>query len=294
MAHILVVDDSFVDRRLAQGLIRREPNWTVSTAANGHEALEHIEADSPDLVLTDLQMPDMDGLELVRRITADHPLIPVILMTGAGSETVAVEALQQGAASYVPKTELAVDLVPTIGRILSAIAEERHRRRLQHHLCEVRYLLTNDLQLISAFVAEVRALLGQRTPIDEGQALRLANAVDEALTNAYYHGNLEVSSELRENDANSYHDLARQRRAVAPYKDRMIDVRLGVSADQMRVTIRDDGPGFDVDALPDPTAPGYLERPSGRGVLLMRSFMDRVEFNDRGNQVTMVKHFDAT
>ena len=53
--------------------------------------------------------------------------------------------------------------------------------------------------------------------------------------------------------------------------------------------IRDEGPGFDVSGLPDPTDPANLDRPCGRGMLLMRTFMDNVIYNDRGNEVTLFK-----
>jgi anti-sigma regulatory factor (Ser/Thr protein kinase) len=53
--------------------------------------------------------------------------------------------------------------------------------------------------------------------------------------------------------------------------------------------VRDEGPGFDPGGLPDPTDPANLERPCGRGLLLMKTFMDEVRYNDRGNEVTMRK-----
>jgi anti-sigma regulatory factor (Ser/Thr protein kinase) len=53
--------------------------------------------------------------------------------------------------------------------------------------------------------------------------------------------------------------------------------------------VKDDGPGFDVGALPDPRDPEYMLRASGRGVLLMRTFMDEVVFNAAGNEVTLIK-----
>jgi anti-sigma regulatory factor (Ser/Thr protein kinase) len=56
--------------------------------------------------------------------------------------------------------------------------------------------------------------------------------------------------------------------------------------------ILDEGSGFDVSKVPDPTDPLFLERPSGRGVLLMRTFMDDVRYNSTGNRVTLVKHRD--
>lgn len=290
MARILIVDDSLVDRQVAGKLLQRDTDWVVDVAENGRAALEKIELDLPDLVVTDLQMPEMNGLELVEAMREEYPLIPVILMTAAGSEKIAVEAIDKGAASYVPKTELSVDLVATVHRILAQSTRRRGRRRLLNYMNEVEYALDNDLELISSLVAEVRELTEERCLLEERDSLRLATAVDEALTNAYYHGNLEISSEVRERDAHEYHSLAMERRQEAPYADRQIHVRLQIQREQLSITIRDEGPGFDPESLPDPTAPGYLERPCGRGVLLMRAFMDVVSFNDAGNEVTLVKY----
>ena len=58
--------------------------------------------------------------------------------------------------------------------------------------------------------------------------------------------------------------------------------------------IRDEGPGFDPDGLPDPTDPENLTKASGRGVLLIRTFMDEVRFNDTGNEITMIKRCSTT
>jgi anti-sigma regulatory factor (Ser/Thr protein kinase) len=66
-------------------------------------------------------------------------------------------------------------------------------------------------------------------------------------------------------------------------------VSVHVEEDHGKFVIRDEGPGFDPRQLPDPTAPTNLEKPSGRGLLLMRTFMDEVVYNDAGNQVTLVK-----
>src|SRR5262245_29566653 len=120
MATVLVVDDSAVDRTLAGKLLEKRPGLTeveratglsAVFAANGREALAQMERATPDLVLTDLQMPEMDGLQLVEAIKARFPHVPVILMTAHGNEDTAVHALRHGAASYVPKPNLARDLL---------------------------------------------------------------------------------------------------------------------------------------------------------------------------------------
>src|SRR5690349_13208032 len=103
MSSVLVVDDSAVDRLRAEKLIANQTSLTVVTAANGKEALACLARNLPDIVITDMQMPEMDGLQLVEEIRSRYPSVPVVLMTAHGSEELAVQALQKGAASYVPK-----------------------------------------------------------------------------------------------------------------------------------------------------------------------------------------------
>ena len=90
MPKVLIVDDSPVDRRLAGKLLEKrhdpgapdtETGLTMAYAADGREALAAIEKDRPDVVITDLQMPEMNGLNLVLQVRIRHPLLPVILMT---------------------------------------------------------------------------------------------------------------------------------------------------------------------------------------------------------------------
>src|SRR5579863_1998784 len=95
MSHLLVVDDSGVDRALAGQLLAKNSEWNVAYACNGKEAIEQFEQHVPDLVVTDLQMPEMNGLELVELVRERHPAVPVVLMTGFGSEDIAREAIEK-------------------------------------------------------------------------------------------------------------------------------------------------------------------------------------------------------
>jgi len=99
-------------------------------------------------------------------------------------------------------------------------------------------------------------------PQQEVFAVQLA--LEEALVNAIRHGNKSDT-------------------------DKRVFVSCRVSQESLRVEIRDEGQGFDLTCVPDPTDDDNLECPSGRGIMLMRSFMSRVEFNESGNCVTMEK-----
>jgi len=291
MSSVLVVDDSPMDRHLAVGLLRKSPELTVFEAVDGRDALAKLELHLPDLVVTDMMMPNMNGLELVSEVKDQYPMVPIILMTSQGSEEIAVQALQKGAASYVPKRDLATELLEIVDRVLSAAKEVRGRsrllNRLSHH--ESAFVLETDLDLVIAIASLLREEAIRLRLCPKPECLRLGVAIEEALLNSYYHGNLEVGSELREQDHRLYHDTAARRARESPYRDRRIYVAAKITPTQATYTIRDEGAGFDPATLPDPTDPINLDRPCGRGMLLMRTFMDNVIYNDRGNEVTLFK-----
>ena len=294
MASVLVVDDSAVDRLRTEKILAKDAGLTVSVAANGKEALEHLARGLPDIVLTDMQMPEMDGLQLVEEIRSRYPAVPVILMTAHGSEELAVQALQRGAASYVPKRNLANDLPDTIESVLGVAKANRSQLRLLECLIDTQshFVLENDAALIPSLIGHLENNLTRMRLCDENGLIRVAVALREALINAIHHGNLEIDSSLREKDEKHYCTLVQERRQQEPYLDRRVHVYAKESHHEAYYVIRDEGPGFDPTSLPDPLDPANLEKVSGRGLLLIRTFMDEVHHNKEGNEITMIKRCD--
>jgi DNA-binding response OmpR family regulator len=291
MPGVLVVDDSAMDRRLAGAFLEKDAQFSVSYAGHGAEALAAMHKSPPDLVVTDLIMPEMDGLQLVSTVREKFPLVPVILMTSLGSEEIAVKALHQGAASYVPKKFLGRDLLDTARRVLAVTGHKLSQVKLMECMTHstAQFILHNDRALIPALVGHLQDRVSQIGLGDDVDRMQIGVALEEALTNSLYHGNLEISSELREKDFLTYYATYEERSRQMPYAERRIFVDATISRDQAEFVIRDEGPGFDPASLPDPTDPANLERLSGRGVLLMRTFMDELEYNSTGNEVRMVK-----
>jgi CheY-like chemotaxis protein len=296
MPNVLVVDDSAVDRRLVGGILGKGPNIEVQFAEDGVDALTRMKEAEPDLVLTDMQMPRMDGLKLVKAIGLHHQGVPVILMTGKGSEQIAVYALEQGAAGYVPKSQLSDRLVDTVLNVLARSHQDLSYERLIRcsTYTEFAFELENDPSLIDPLVDLVQQMvLGMEVCGTRGR-LRVGVALEQALLNAIFHGNLGIEYDdlqtARENLVRGVDDDLIQQRAAEPERrDRRVHIGVKISRTEARFVVRDEGRGFDVAAMPKSSDPGALVQDGGRGLILMGTFMDEVTYNDAGNEVTMVK-----
>lgn len=291
MTTILIADDSAIERKLAAGLLSRDLECEVLSATDGQAALDVLaqRRGRVDLVVSDLAMPVLDGMELLTQIREHYRDVPVVIMTCRGCEETAVRALQNGAAGYVPKRRLKQELPETVQRVLAANRHSRNHAAVVRRVVDKQFTLElgNDRTELPAVIGYLQATAERAGVCGSGSFARLGVALEEALLNALIHGNLEVSSELRHDDDGSFERLIDERRAQHPYCTRKLRVTCRVDRSEVSFCIRDEGPGFDPSTIPDPTDPQNLLTPSGRGLLLMRAFVDRVEHNATGNEITL-------
>jgi anti-sigma regulatory factor (Ser/Thr protein kinase) len=150
--------------------------------------------------------------------------------------------------------------------------------------------IDNDPALIPGLLSQLMGVVQRLGLFDDATIQRMGLALHEAMLNGIHHGNLELDSALRQGDEKAYHRLAALRRRLSRYRRRRLHIKARFDSTGAVFVIRDDGLGFNPTRIPDPTDDGCLERPSGRGLLLIRAFMDEVSFNSCGNQITLVKH----
>ena len=175
-------------------------------------------------------------------------------------------------------------------------SEKQAPPRLQQLLSrvELHFTLGNDLSLIYSLITHLRDRLAAFGPCDETNLIRVGVALEEALLNALYHGNLEMTSEeLRKASAELMthgrpRSIARRQKEF-PYRNRRIHVRAELSRDEAEIVIRDEGPGFDTAAHLPLVIAEVPKIDTGHGLELMHAFMDEVRFNLLGNEVTLVK-----
>jgi CheY-like chemotaxis protein len=299
MPSVLVVDDTHVDRCLIQGILEKETSTTVSLADSASEALSLMEKGAPDVVITDLQMPEVDGLELVNLMRLRFPDVPVVLTTAYGSEELAVQALQQGVASYVPKLQLANRLLPTVQHVLELSHADRQYERFSRCLedAKCRFSLEGDPELIGPLVDLVRGMAGSVGLCDPSEQLRLATTLTGLLSYAMLRGNFELSAEeleaLEMNQAEAMDTLER-RRGESPYRERRLRVEIQLSSEEGLFRVRQEGVPFQSDAVLGTSSEDTVGAKANRGLVLMRTFADEIAIEDSDMCIAMVRRRNRT
>jgi DNA-binding NtrC family response regulator len=172
LAPILVVDDESEMRSALSHALTRD-GFTVESAASGMKALSKIKKDSVSLVITDLKMPEMSGMEVLGAVKKLEPEIPVIVITAYGSIHNAVEAMQAGAADYLLKPFSFETLVSTVKKVLASIdGNNAHRHSQQNPAVETttKTLVTQDPKLLDILKLAKSVATSRSTVLIQGES----------------------------------------------------------------------------------------------------------------------------
>jgi DNA-binding response OmpR family regulator len=294
--NILVVDDQQPVREMLREVLETR-GFEVMTACDGDQALEVYRNHRPAFTLTDISMPGMTGLELLRQIKQLNSEASVMLMTGAGSECYAVDALRGGAINYFNKPLDINDLVETINRysVLAQGYDFEHYAAGFLQSEELHLTLTNDLNAVNHAVQMIVNHCRAIFQLDDIYTLRFG--LYEMLVNAIEHGNLGITYEdkTRALERNELGRLIADRVAEPGRAAKRVRVHCQLTGDGLVCNIEDEGEGFDHSVYSDAPDPAMLFEQlgaslHGRGIMLTSLQFDRVAFNDRGNAVTITKH----
>ncbi len=242
--------------------------YQVSEARDGREALRIFRQGAVDLVLSDVKMPGLDGLQLLKAIKDSNPRLPVILISGYGDMETVIEAINSGAHNFLQKPVRLAELSQVLQRLQRMEAIARPTGELLPTTSQVtQFEIPSKPEYGTELVYQLSKSAVTVGFAQDDLKSNLKLAIIEGLNNAMEHGNRWQ-------------------------RDRKVWVEASVQRDKLQVSIRDQGPGFDHSALPDPTDTLNLTAERGRGVFLIRAIMDRVTFNRAGNQITMIKYKD--
>jgi serine/threonine-protein kinase RsbW len=260
---ILIVDNNDELRSTLEQVLRDLGHSVVATG-DRDEALAREDLEEFDLIISDLTDDADSGVQLLSELQRKRLLVPVVVSSDETQQPGVVKAFKMGAANYLRLPYNKEELRNIVEKTLSYKLRFVDDLKVLPHVHEkIDFELPSDLSLMNGvlhYLLERVAKLGLIKP----ERSNLFVALDEAFVNAVKHGN--------RND---------------PTK--MVRITAELSAREARFTVEDEGEGFNVQEIPDPCDPSNLFKTSGRGVLLIYNIMDEVEYNARGNRLTMVK-----
>ncbi|MEM6468558.1 MAG: response regulator [Planctomycetota bacterium] len=295
MSRILVVDDSPTQRTLLAGLLSND-GFDVETANEGEEAIARLESKPSDLVVTDMDMPRCNGVELIRSMQSVCPRVPAILVTAHGSETLAAEALGVGAAGYIAKENLSAFLCESAARMVGFARANSETLAIKAALTPMRFELVIDCmpeRLVPVVELHLRMLTSMGL-LRSSQRVRIAETLYSLLSFCVLHCNLEHP--LRETPISHREFIRIFNSSADSYPDRIarpVTLTTDVGENEIRFEVQHSGDDQILRSSPLPGTPASFHDERGRRMLLLTSVMDEVIFGTK-NQISLVKHRSQT
>lgn len=272
----------------------RDDSWSIIHVSDVDRMRETLHSTAAAVVLVEAAMWEHEKIRTT--LAKEWAALPVVVLTG-GDESSAklIQHLQLGAALYIPRRSTPREFRSTIRGLIDLSSRNPHRELVRPylHAGQIELRLDNDLSAVAVVVGFVQNLMDGYHVADHATRIRLGVALSESLSNAIIHGNLEVSSDLRENGGDAYFEAIEHRSADPAYSKRVVTLVVRFDRESIMFVVTDEGPGFNVADVADPTDPENVLKCCGRGILMMRAYTDELAWNPRGNEVTMVKRLPA-
>ncbi len=286
---LLVEDEANVLKMLERFLA---PSYKCLAATNGKDALDMIKTERDvDVVVTDVRMPGMDGIQLIRAIRRMRPHLPAIAMTAHGSEETAVEALRAGATNYLKKPFKTQEFLGVVRKCIELAQARRGKTVSLGYLKESTktFEIPARLELARAILPHLTDGLSDLGIVEAQDLLNLDVALEEALSNAVIHGSLQLTEEYVKNrqDREAFEEAYGARRADPRFTNKTVSVSVRITPTEATFTVEDKGQGFDPASLA--SVQTSIQGVQGRGLMLIRLFMDEVVHDNGGRRLRMVK-----
>jgi CheY-like chemotaxis protein/anti-sigma regulatory factor (Ser/Thr protein kinase) len=291
---ILIVEDDFYSRKYLKDLLELE-KFTCKTAENGQDGLKLNDEFKPDLIITDIQMPYMNGLEMVDLIREKQSDTIVIMTTAFGSEDLAIQALRLGANNYLKKPISDTELLPLLRKYESIIKNRSLKDTLPGKILrrEVSFEFDTSIEIIPMIVER---LIREVPSLDINDRTNIELGLIELITNAIEHGNLAITSKEKKDalENNTIQQLYNDRMVDPVFSSRKLFVEFKKDESSFQWIISDEGMGFDILSVPNPTIDGNLLELGGRGIFISRFLFDELEYMGSGNIVRVKKNIKTS
>ncbi len=264
-------------------------NYEVILAETGASGIEKFEEYNPDIVITDMRLPDISGDQVIIEIKKKNKDVPIIVITGYSDQDLILNAMKNGAVDLLKKPFKPKDLKYLINKIESLFQKIRLKVTMDIFKWGKKSLqIGNDISAIPYVIENVFSNISHL--LENDYFVRVG--LQEILLNSIEHGNLNISYEEKQQalDEGNYSDFLKERMNNDLYKDKKINVCVFSNNEYLKIQIKDEGNGFNISSIPDPNDSDNLLGESGRGVMLAMNSFNEVNYNEKGNEVILIKY----
>lgn len=255
---LLVDDEPHVTEILARILTQAKVEPLI--ASSGDEALRMLVHHRVDLVITDILMPGMSGLELLEKVKGLFPTLPVIVLTAHGDFYVAKEALNRGAFYFLTKPFNRTTILSIAEKALRLPRLTSEKRAvLPYAVATLTYRIPSDFAMVPAISYQIMRICEDMEYSSKQVNFAIPLAVDEMVVNSIKHGNKMDST-------------------------KEVAVEAMVKYDRFTLTVEDQGAGFDYEGLPQEFNEENLLAEEGRGIMMTRYYMEELRYENGGRR----------
>ena len=290
--NVLIIDPDESYHETMRDLLSSRLNILFTT--NAEDAIDICWEHGVDLMICGLDPSEEATENLIDKVKRKMPNTLLALISKANKAEDAAAALKWGAIEFVQKPLTVEDITLLVDRFYSLSVNKVSDYKLLDTIVEEKrsFELPTDFHIINPFLNEVIEMLKNFVFLDKKTLLSIRLSIHEILVNAMEHGNLEISysdKKLLLEKIIDYQKYLQKKSQDPPFNERKVRLTYHISKDELVFEIEDEGKGFNVDQLPSPVKESKVSQLSGRGIFITKVNMDSVEYNKKGNKVTLIK-----
>lgn len=269
------------------------PEGTIARHVPDFEtAMPEVDRERFDVIIVDLTAARNDEIHLLLR-SRQRPVDAEVIGLLSRDEEMLGEAIRSGINDFLLAPVRPDEFMARLRMALARLRSTRSYRRASGYLTtnSLTMHLPTDRQLIIPVADMLTRDLHPRGQATEEQAFHIRLTLSEVLTNAMEHGSLEISLEEKivALEDGTFEELFAQRMARPDLAGRVVSVSMDLSPSEVRYIIGDEGPGFNVEKVMDRLSEPRPELPCGRGLYLIKHFMDGFRYSRGGRRVELIK-----
>jgi DNA-binding response OmpR family regulator len=288
---ILFVDDEPSIREVFQISLGTE--YPLTIAEDGVKALDVARRQDFDLIITDISLPGMSGIDFIKTLRREGNFTPFIIITGDSNIELAIDTFRMGAIDFFLKPFR----VGTIKSVVEKFQSMHINKDELIHSQDLTILENKNLFILMPKITRINYYVNllilnlQNLPnFREEDQLAMKVTLYELISNAIEHGtaglNYNDKKKYLESSSSDYFNYIDER---CKGTDKRVRVYTSYTPTELEVTIEDDGDGFDPSKIPNPITGSSVNLYSGRGIFLTKLNIDEIHFNEKGNSVRVIR-----